>query len=82
MTDDILTEEDSPLELLQWKLDRTAEEAARQVEQAKHAWARVRDLQHQYEELEERLHRMTGRMTVDELRRVGVRVDLSYDEED
>lgn len=81
MTDEILTAtgEDNEIELLQWKLDRTAEEAARQSALAKEAWERVRGLQQENATLEERLDRLTSRMTVAELRRVGVGVALNFD---
>lgn len=74
--------EDREVELLQWKLDRTIEEATRQSEMAKQAWARVTDLQRKNDELANRIEHLTSAMTVAELRRVGVRVDLNYDEED
>jgi hypothetical protein len=76
--------EDSEVELLQWRLERTVEEATRQTEHAKQAWSRVAELQRAKSELLDRLERLTSRMTVAELRRVGVTVTLDYytDEED
>jgi hypothetical protein len=86
MTDEptleIITEEDSEVELLQWKLDRTIEQAVRETEHAKQAWSRVADLQRDKSELLDRLDRLTSRMTVAELRRVGVGVRLDYDAHD
>jgi hypothetical protein len=71
--------EDNEIELLQWKLQRTIEEATRQSEEAKRAWGIVADLQRDNRELKERIERLTGRMTIAALRRAGVRVDLDYD---
>lgn len=71
--------EDSEIELLQWKLQRTIEEATRLSEAAKHAWGIVANLQRDNSELKERIERLTGRMTVAALRRAGVRVELDYD---
>ena len=84
MTDEILTEdnEDNEVELLRWKLDRTIEEATRQAENAKQGWARAAVLQRRNTELQERIHQLTSGMTVAELRRLGVRVDLAYDEDE
>ena len=77
-----ITEEDSEVELPQWRVDGL-------VEKLKEAEARIlkADQQHhkrnaELEHLRGIIDRLTSHMTVAELRRVGVAVTLAYDDEE